>query len=256
MTVPPKTILITGATSGIGKATAELLARDGARLILTGRRVDRLEALCAKLEKETTAKTLALPMDVRDRESTLAGLRGLPKEWQEIDVLVNNAGLAQGLSNAAQAEWDDWQRMVETNILGLLTLTREILPGMQARGRGHIVNISSIAGTYHYPGGHVYGATKAFVTYLSLALRADMLGSPVRVTNIEPGMAETEFSEVRFHGDRERAGAVYKGIEPLTAGNIAEAIRWALAQPAHVNINRIEIMPVMQAPSGLAVHRK
>ena len=250
-----KTILITGATSGIGKAAAELLAKDGARLILTGRRTERLAALAAQLQKENSIETLTLTMDVRDREATLAALRSIPEDWRAIDVLVNNAGLALGLSTADQAEWSDWQTMIETNIIGLLTVTRHILPGMKARGRGHIVNISSIAGTYHYPGAHTYGASKAFVTYFSLALRADMLGSPVRVTNIEPGMTETEFSEVRFHGDQERAGAVYKGIAPLTAADIAETIRWAIAQPPHVNINRIEVMPTMQAPSGIAVHR-
>jgi len=246
-----KTILITGATSGIGKAAAELLANEGARLILTGRRVERLNALRDSLNTET----LLLPMDVRDRESTLAALRSLPPEWQEIDVLINNAGGALGLARADDGEWSDWQTMIETNVLGLLTLTREILPGMKARGRGHILNISSIAGTYHYPGANVYGACKAFVTYFSLALRADLLGAPIRVTNIEPGMTETEFSEVRFKGDRQRAGAVYEGLTPLTAHDIAGAIRWAIAQPQHVNINRIEVMPTMQAPAGIAVHR-
>lgn len=247
----PKTILITGATSGIGKATAELLAKEGHRLILTGRRRDRLDTL----QKSLSTEILTVPMDVRDREATLAALRTLPQEWQTIDVLVNNAGLALGLTKADEAEWSDWETMIDTNIKGMLTLTREILPGMNARGRGHIVNISSIAGTYHYQGAHVYGATKAFVTYLSLALRADLLGSPVRVTNIEPGMTETEFSEVRFHGAAERAKAVYKGLTPLSAHDIAEAIRWAITQPAHVNVNRIEIMPTMQAPAGLAVKR-
>lgn len=246
-----KTILITGATAGIGKAAAELLAKDGHRLILTGRREARLKELAKTLKTET----LTLKMDVQDREATLATIRALPKEWQQIDVLVNNAGLAQGLAKMAESEWSDWETMIETNIKGLLTLTREILPGMNKRSRGHIINISSIAGSYHYPGGHVYGATKAFVTYLSLALRADMLGSPVRVTNIEPGMTETEFSLVRFHGDEQKAGAVYQNIEPLKAEDIAEAIRWAIDQPAHVNINRIEIMPTMQAPAGIAVHR-
>jgi 3-hydroxy acid dehydrogenase/malonic semialdehyde reductase len=246
------TILITGATAGIGKATAELLAKQGdVRLILTGRRTERLKELAASLKVETHL----LSFDVRDREATLAALRALPKEWQEIDVLINNAGLALGLSSFDQADYADWQQMVETNILGLLTLAREILPDMKARKRGHILNIGSIAGSYHYPGGHVYGATKAFVNYLSLALRADLLGYPIRVTNIEPGMTETEFSEVRFKGDQQRAGLVYQGLAPLTAEDIAETIRWAIAQPPHVNINRIEVMPVMQAPAGLAVHR-
>lgn len=247
-----KTILITGATSGIGKAAAELLAKEGHRLILTGRRVERLKEVAESLSVET----LPIPMDVRHRESTLEALRNLPKPWQEIDVLVNNAGGALGLATADTAEWSDWQTMIETNVMGLLTLTRELLPGMKSRSRGHILNISSIAGTYHYPGANVYGACKAFVTYLSLAMRADLLGSPVRVTNIEPGMVETEFSEVRFHGDKERAATVYQGLQPLTAHDIAETIRWAIAQPAHVNINRIEVMPTMQAPAGIAVHRQ
>lgn len=252
----PKTILITGATSGIGKAAAELLAAEGHHLILTGRRTERLEALTTQLKEKNNARTRSVQMDVRDRESTLAAIHALPAEWQQIDVLVNNAGLAQGIGAADAALWSDWQTMIETNIMGLLTLTREILPGMKARGRGHIVNISSMAGSYHYPGANVYGATKAFVTYLSLALRADLLGSPVRVTNIEPGMTETEFSEVRFHGDETKASAVYEGIAPLTAQDIAETIRWAINQPAHVNINRIELMPTMQAPAGVAAHRK
>ncbi len=252
MTASPKTILITGASAGIGKATAQALAREGARLIITGRRVEMLKEIAAALPAETHV----LPMDVRDRAGTLAALESLPGAWQEIDVLVNNAGLAQGLASFDASDFADFETMVETNILGLLTMTRAILPGMKARGRGHIVNIASIAGSYHYPGGHVYGATKAFVTYLSLALRADLVGSPVRVTNIEPGMVETDFSLVRFKGDRQRAGAVYKGVEALTAQDIAETVRWSLAQPAHVNINRIEVMPVMQAPAGLAVHRE
>ncbi len=251
-----KTILITGATSGIGRAAAELLATEGHRLILTGRRVERLEALAAQLANQTHAPTRSVAMDVCDREATLASLRALPREWQEIDVLVNNAGGALGLGTADTAQWSDWQTMIDTNVLGLLTLTRELLPAMKARGRGHIVNISSIAGSYHYQGANVYGACKAFVTYFSLALRADLLGVPVRVTNIEPGMTETEFSLTRFHGDAKRAEAVYQGLQPLTAQDIAETIRWAIAQPEHVNINRIEVMPTMQAPAGLAVHRQ
>ncbi|MDX2095235.1 MAG: SDR family NAD(P)-dependent oxidoreductase [Alphaproteobacteria bacterium] len=247
-----RTILITGATSGIGKATAELLAREaGTRLILTGRRAEKLTEVAAALPCET----LLLNFDVRDHAATLAALRSLPEAWSSIDVLVNNAGLSLGLESFEQAEYDDWQVMVDTNIMGLLSMTREILPAMRARGRGHIINLSSIAGTYHYPGAHVYGASKAFVTYLSLALRADLLGSPVRVTSIEPGMTDTEFSLVRFKGDETRAAAVYHNAEPLHAADIAETIRWAIAQPPHVNINRIEIMATCQAPGGLKVHR-
>jgi 3-hydroxy acid dehydrogenase/malonic semialdehyde reductase len=246
------TILITGASAGIGKATAELLAKTpAARIILTGRRADKLQEVASSLPCETHCLTF----DVRDRAASLAAIRSLPDAWKDIDVLVNNAGLALGLDAFADGNYEDWQVMVDTNIMGLLTMTREILPGMVARGRGHIINLSSIAGTYAYAGGHVYGATKAFVTHLSLMLRADLLGSPVRVTSIEPGMVETDFSLVRFKGDQQRAGAVYEGVEPLTAEDIAETVRWAMAQPAHVNINRIEIMPVMQAPGGPKVHR-
>ncbi len=248
-----KTILITGASAGIGKATAELLAKEkGTRLILTARRAEKLQELAKTLDCETHLLTF----DIREREATLAAIRTLPKEWQAIDVLVNNAGLALGLESFEQANPEDWQVMIDTNISGLLTITREILPGMKARGRGHIVNLSSIAGTYHYPGAHVYGASKAFITYLSLAMRADLLGTPIRVTSIEPGMVDTEFSMVRFKGDEQRADAVYANSEPLHAADIAETIRWAIAQPAHVNINRIEVMATCQAPGGPKVHRE
>lgn len=248
-----KTILITGASAGIGKATAELLASQGnVRLILTGRRAGKLAELASTLNCDVHILTF----DVRDREATLAAIRSLPEAWKEIDVLVNNAGLALGLESFDEANYDDWQVMIETNLMGVLSMTREILPAMRSRGRGHIINLSSIAGTYHYAGAHVYGASKAFITYLSLALRADLLGSPVRVTNIEPGMVDTEFSMVRFKGDEARADSVYAGVKPLHAEDIAETIRWAIAQPAHVNINRIEIMPVMQAACGPKVHRE
>jgi 3-hydroxy acid dehydrogenase/malonic semialdehyde reductase len=248
-----KTILITGASAGIGEATARLLAKEpGTRLILLARREERLNALAAELG----VPCHLIAADMRDREAVLAAIAALPPEWQTIDVLVNNAGLALGLEPFDAANFDDWQVMIETNILGLLALTRAVLPGMKARGRGHIVNLSSIAGTYHYPGAHVYGASKAFVTYLSLALRSDLLGSPIRVTNIEPGMVDTEFSMVRFKGDNARADAVYENAEPLHADDIAETIRWALAQPRHVNINRIELMATCQAPGGPKVHRE
>lgn len=246
------TILITGATAGIGKATAQLLARDGARLIVTGRRA----ALLNELAESLNVPVHPLVLDMRDREAMAAALAALPEPFRAIDVLVNNAGLALGLDSADQANLDDWETMVDTNILGLIAMTRAVLPGMKTRGRGHIVNLSSIAGTYPYPGGNVYGATKAFVTQFSLNLRADLLGTPIRVTNIEPGMVETEFSNVRFKGDGTRADAVYAGTQPLLAADIAETIRWAIAQPSHVNINRIELMATCQAPGGPVVHRE
>lgn len=246
-----KTILITGATSGFGKATAELLAKEGCRLIITGRRQDRLDALV----KSLGVPTHALCFDIRDKAAMEAALASLPKEFQAIDVLVNNAGLALGLGKTPDTLWEDWQTMIETNNLGLVAITRAVLPGMKKRGTGHVVNISSTAGNYQYPGANVYGASKAFVTYFSLALRSDLLGANIRVTNIEPGMADTEFSNVRFHGDDAKAAEVYHGVTPLAAADIAEAIRWAISQPAHVNVNRMEIMATAQAPAGLAVHR-
>ncbi|PZP84910.1 MAG: hypothetical protein DI582_07550 [Azospirillum brasilense] len=245
------TILITGASAGIGRATAELLARDAGRLILTGRRAALLQDVAATLN----VPTHCLAFDMQDKAAMQQALASLPPEFQTVDVLVNNAGLALGLEPAERTELSDWETMVQTNILGLITLTRLLLPGMRARGRGHVINLSSIAGTYPYPGGNVYGASKAFVTQFSLNLKADLLGSPVRVTNIEPGMVETEFSAVRFKGDDQRASAVYAKAQPLLAEDIAECIRWAMAQPAHVNINRIELMATCQAPGGPVVHR-
>ncbi len=246
-----KTILITGASSGIGKACAEALAPLGTRLILTGRRGELLEALAAELP--CPCHTLAF--DMQDRNAMQAALKSLPSEFSEVDILINNAGLALGLEASDATDFNDWEVMVETNILGLIAMTRALLPAMRKRGSGHIVNMSSIAGTYPYFGGNVYGASKAFVTQFSLNLRADLLGSAVRVTNIEPGMVETEFSNVRFKGDNARADTVYANVQPLTAEDIAETVRWAVTLPAHVNINRIEVMPVMQAPGGPQVAR-
>ena len=251
MTLQNTIALITGASSGIGEATARALAAEGTSLILVARRGDRLRKLADELRVPCHIATL----DVRDAAAMRHILETLPPAFAKIDILVNNAGLALGLATAEDAELADWEQMIDTNIKALVTLTRLVLPGMKQRGRGHVVNVSSVAGSYHYPAANVYGATKAFVTYFSLALRADLLGAPIRVTNIEPGMTETEFSQVRFHGDKARGAAVYQNIEPLTAENIAASIRFAVTQPAHVNINRIEIMPTMQAPSGLAVKR-
>ena len=252
MKLENRVALITGASSGIGEATARTLASEGAALILVARRADRLAQLAAELRVPTHCVTL----DVRHPQAVETMLAQLPHPFSTIDILVNNAGLALGLSSADAAELEDWQVMIDTNITALVRMTRLVLPGMKARQSGHIVNISSVAGSYHYPSANVYGASKAFVTYFSLALRADLLGAPIRVTNIEPGMTETEFSEVRFHGDAERAAKVYEQIAPLTAHDIGESIRWAVTQPAHMNVNRIEIMPTMQAPAGIAVKRK
>ena len=241
-----KTIFITGATSGFGRALALLAASRGAKVIATGRRQDRLDELQSRSPNIQT-----LMLDVRDKAAVNAACANL-----EVDVLVNNAGLALGLSSFEHQSPDDNQQMVDTNINGLLYVTQALLPNMTQRDCGHIVNISSIAGSYPYPGGNVYGATKAFVTQFSLNLRADLLGKNIRVTSIEPGMCDTEFSLTRFHGDAAKADSVYAGMQPLSADDIANTIFWCITQPAHVNVNRLEIMPVMQAFSAFAVSRK
>jgi 3-hydroxy acid dehydrogenase/malonic semialdehyde reductase len=244
--------LVTGATAGFGNAIARRLIKDGWRVIATGRRQDRLDALHAGLGDAL----LPLRLDVTDAEAVAALPGSLPELWQAVDVLVNNAGLALGLSPASEAKLSDWDRMVATNVSGVIHMTHALLPGMVARNRGHVVNLGSIAGSYSYPGGHVYGASKAFVERFTLNLKADLVGTGVRVTNIEPGLCGgTEFSEVRF-GDAARAAAVYQGTEPLTSEDIAEAVAWVVALPAHVNINRIEMMPTCQAPAPLAVKRR
>ena len=242
-----KTALITGATSGIGEATARLLAEEGYDLILTGRRSQRLRALKKELEKDFRIEVLPLSFDVRDRQQCEAGLGSLPEGFREIDLLVNNAGLAAGLEHIDKGDPNDWDAMVDTNVKGLLYITR-IVSGMMVRqGRGHIVNIGSTAGTQPYENGAVYCATKHAVHALSQAMRADLLRSGIKVTEIRPGMVETEFSVVRFHGDRERAGDVYRGIVPLTGEDVAEAVVWAVSQPAHVNVDEIVITASQQA---------
>ncbi|MBU6499916.1 MAG: SDR family NAD(P)-dependent oxidoreductase [Rhodospirillales bacterium] len=248
-----RTLFVTGASAGFGAAIARRSVADGHRVIAAARRADRLAALRAELGPALLPVTL----DVGDAAAVAALPDALPPEWREVDVLVNNAGLALGLSPAWQANLADWDRMVATNVTGLLHLTRALLPGMVARNRGHIVNLSSTAAIYPYPGGHVYGASKAFVTQFSLNLRADLIGTGVRVTDLEPGLVGgTEFSVVRFAGDTARAAANYAGTVPLTAEDIAEAVAWVLSLPAHVNINRLEMMPTCQASGPLAVKRQ
>jgi NADP-dependent 3-hydroxy acid dehydrogenase YdfG len=243
----PKTILITGATSGFGAACARRFAAGGWQLILTGRRAERLEQLRAELG---SAVLRTLPLDVRDRQAVSTGLADL-----DADVLVNNAGLALGLEPAWQTNPADWETMVDTNIKGVMYCTCAVLPGMVARNRGHVVNISSTAAHWPYPGGNVYGASKAFVEQFTRNLRADLLGTRVRASCIAPGMAETEFSAVRFKGDTARAEKVYAGAEPLSATDIAEIIWFVTNLPEHVNINAHEVMCVDQAWGHLAVHR-
>jgi len=247
----PLTVFITGASAGFGAAIARRLVRDGHRVIATARRADRLAALAAELGPNL----LPFKLDVTDKAGVAALPASLPEGWREVDVLVNNAGLALGLSPAWDAKPEDWDTMVATNVTGVLHTTRALLPGMVARNRGHIVNLGSTAGTYPYPGGHVYGASKAFVTQFSLNLKADLVGTGVRVTDLEPGLVGgSEFSTVRF-GDPARAAAVYQGTTPLSPEDIAEAVAWVLSLPAHVNINRMEMMPTCQAPSALTVKR-
>ena len=246
------TALVTGATAGFGAAITRRLVADGWRIIAAGRRQDRLDALAAELGDDV----LPLKLDVTDA-AAVAGLpASLPAHWQAVDALVNNAGLAVGLAPAQQSDVADWDRMVATNVTGLIHMTNALLPGMVQRDRGHVVNLGSIAGTYPYPGGHVYGATKAFVRQFTMNLKSDLVGTNVRVTDIEPGLCGgTEFSQVRFGGDTEKAAAVYQGTTPLTAHDIAEAIAWVINLPKHVNINRIEMMPTCQAIGPFNIKR-
>jgi NADP-dependent 3-hydroxy acid dehydrogenase YdfG len=248
------TVLITGATSGFGKSCARRFSENGWDLVLIGRRTDRLDALKAELAPKSQVHTITL--DVRDRNSVSSRLQSLPEPFQNVDVLINSAGLGLGLNPAQQCDLDDWDTMVDTNIKGLMYCTRSLLPGMVARNRGHIINLGSVAGSNPYPGGNVYGASKAFVAQFSRNLRADLLGTRIRVTNIEPGLSETEFSIVRFKGDVSKADSIYRNTEPLTGPDIAEIAYFVVTLPEHVNINSLEIMPTCQAWGPLAVHRR
>lgn len=244
-----KIALITGATSGIGRAVADIFAENKYNLIVTGRRSERLQELKAALEQQHGISVLALCFDVRDNDEVVRNIESLPVEWRNIDVLVNNAGLAVGLNHIQDGVLDDWERMIDTNIKGLLYVTRAVSPLMIARNSGHIVNICSIAGKEVYENGNVYCATKHAVDALSKAMRIDMLGHNIKVTNVCPGAVETEFSIVRFKGDTQRAAGTYRGIEPLTGRDIAECIYFAVSLPEHVCINDIMIMPTAQADS-------
>lgn len=242
-----KTILITGASSGIGQACAELLAAEGANLILCARRIERVAELANQLKQNSRIGAVALQLDVREQQSCSAKLKGLPDSFRNIDILINNAGLAAGKAKAQEADLPDWEEMIDTNIKGMLYFTRMILPGMIERNSGHIVNIGSIAGVEPYGGGSVYCATKSAVKSFSAALRIDLLGTAIRVSNIQPGFVETEFSLVRFKGDQQQASQVYQGMKPLTASDIAETILFCITRPAHVDLAEILIMPTDQA---------
>jgi 3-hydroxy acid dehydrogenase / malonic semialdehyde reductase len=245
------TVFITGASSGIGASTAHAFAVEGARLLLAARRLDRLEQSRDNLLKAGATEVHTFALDVRDAAMVESTITGLPEQWRAIDVLVNNAGLSRGLEKLYQGRLQDWDEMIDTNVKGLLYVTRTVVPGMVERGKGHVVNLGSTAGDITYPNGAVYCATKAAEHAINDGLRQDVLGTPVRVTSVDPGMVETAFSEVRFHGDSERAAKVYQGVTPLTPDDVADAIVWAVTRPAHVNIARITLTTVDQANSLL-----
>jgi NADP-dependent 3-hydroxy acid dehydrogenase YdfG len=250
-----KIVLVTGASSGIGAATALAFAAEGARLLLAARRADRLVKVVAAATERGAEAVHAISLDVRDSKAVQKTIDALPAEWAAIDILVNNAGLARGLEKLYQGKIEDWEEMIDTNVKGLLYVTRAVVPGMVERGRGHVIDLGSTAGELTYPGGAVYCATKAAERAINDGLRQDVLGTPIRVTTVDPGMVETDFSLVRFHGDQERAANVYKNIRPLDAEDVAEVIVWAASRPEHVNIARVLLTPVQQANS-LLFHRK
>ena len=250
-----KTALITGATSGIGEACARRFAKGGYDVIITGRRVQHLATLKKELESEDV-RVLAVAFDVRNRKAATAAINSLPPDWQQIDVLVNNAGLALGLEPEYEGSFDDWETMIDTNVKGLLTMTRLVVPGMVKRNSGHIINIGSVAGDAAYAGGNVYCATKAAVKALSDGLRIDLVDTPLRVTNVKPGMVETNFTVVRYRGDKEAADNFYKGIRPLTGDDIAETVYFAASAPAHIQIAEVLLMPTYQATGTISYKKK
>jgi 3-hydroxy acid dehydrogenase / malonic semialdehyde reductase len=244
-------VFITGASSGIGASCARAFAQEGARLLLAARRVERIEQMKPSLLELGAGDVHIFSLDVQDRAAVEQSLGNLPESWKEIDVLVNNAGLSRGLDKLHEGKIQDWEEMIDTNVKGVLYVTRAIVPGMVARGRGHVINLGSTAGEIPYPGGSVYCASKAAVKFINDGLREDLLGTPVRVTSVDPGMVETEFAEVRFRGDSARAAKVYQGVIPLTPDDVADAIVWAATRPAHVNIAHVLMTTIDQANSLL-----
>ena len=250
-----KIVFITGASAGIGAATALAFAAEGARLLLAARRPGKLSEVASQALERGAPAVHSIDLDVRDHRAVQQCIDDLPPQWGEIDILINNAGLSRGLDKLYMGKIQDWEEMIDTNVKGLLYVTRAVVPGMVVRGRGHVINLGSTAGEITYPSGAVYCATKAAEKAINDGLRQDVLGTPVRVTSVDPGMVETDFSLVRFHGDSERAAKVYKGVKPLTAEDIADVIVWAASRPAHVNIARVSLTPVQQANS-LLFHRE
>ena len=249
----PEVAFVTGTTSGFGRAIARTLLDAGVKVVATGRRQDRLASL---MDEVRSPSLYTIRLDVRDRDAVSKAISSLPDSHRAIDLLVNNAGLALGVETAPKTSLDDWETMIDTNVKGLVTVTDKILPGMVERGRGHVVNMGSTAATYPYPGSNVYGATKAFVKQFSINLRADLAGTPIRVTDIAPGLSTSEFSLVRMKGDQTKADAVYEGTEPITPEDVAETVLWVASRPPHLNVNRVELMPVCQAFGPFAIHRK
>jgi NADP-dependent 3-hydroxy acid dehydrogenase YdfG len=254
MSLKGKIVFITGASGGIGAATALAFAAEGARLLLAARRSDKLAEVAAQAMEKGAEAVYTVALDVRDRAAVARTIAELPAEWTSIDILVNNAGLSRALDKLHEGSIDDWEEMIDTNVKGLLYVSRAVIPGMVERGAGHVINLGSTAGDIAYPGGAVYCGTKAAERTINDGMRQDLLGTPVRVTTVDPGMVETDFSKIRFHGDEGRAAKVYQGLTPLSAGDIAETILWAAQRPAHVNIARVVLTPVGQANSFL-VHR-
>lgn len=255
MYMDKKIVFITGASSGIGEGCARKFAGNGYKVIINGRNIEKLTAVRNALETEYNAEVYMLPFDVRDRQAAVSAIESLPKDWKNIDILINNAGLVIGLDKEHEGNLDEWDIMIDTNVRALIAMTRIIVPGMVERGRGHVINIGSIAGDYAYPGGSVYCACKAAVKALSDGLRIDLVDTPVRVTNIKPGLVETNFSVIRFRGDKDKADNVYKGIKPLNGDDVAEVVYFAASVPEHIQVAEVLVMPTNQA-TGTIVYRK